>query len=464
TGFAVGVHVLRNLLETWWDGMYPPKKRKKGRINILNWWDDKLQQLLSEREAETWPAKQRKELLDDLDGIDALIADKLEDGPMLRPLQTAVAQLLNEEVEAPPPPSEPEPVAATEEAGKDAPPDPEEAVVQKQAEPEESEPIAAEPTKQKKSPPKPVPAPVAVVEDGDAAVYLRQGLDLLGRAASHVFQVDTSGMLPYQLNRLVAWSEIDELPPSTDAVTMLPPPDEQIVSMLETMFQAENWQDLLSTAESRVREYLFWLDLSYYSARALSGLGHGLAAQAVENETRLHVLRLPGIESLAFSDALPFASQQTRDWLTAAPVTQGRTSPPETAASGDREQDVAQDVDEAARLCAGSGIQAALAWLAEQKKAAGSPRREFMYDVGFCRLLFQADRTEMALSFAEKLLMLIDLHDLEKWEPELAVRGLIEACRCLRKSGEEEEIIALKRKQIAERLALLAPDQMLTLV
>ncbi|RWX42965.1 hypothetical protein H206_00451 [Candidatus Electrothrix aarhusensis] len=89
-----------------------------------------------------------------------------------------------------------------------------------------------------------------------------------------------------------------------------------------------------------------------------------------------------------------------------------------------------------------------------------------MYDVGFCRLLFQADRTDMALSFAENLLMLIDRHKLEQWEPELAAQGLVQICRCLLKTddGESEGETVQKRKQVADRLALLAPDQMLSLI
>jgi type VI secretion system protein VasJ len=460
-GFAVGAHILRNLLETWWDTMYPPKKRKKGRINILNWWDDKLQQLLAEQETVIWPQEQRQQLLDDLDGIDALIADQLEDGPMLRPLKDAVSRLVDEE--APPPEPEPEPEEEPEE--EPAPPQPKE-------EPAKAAP--AEPPKQEQKKPKPQPKPspppvsIPAGDAGDAEVYLRQGLELLGRAATHVFQADPSRPLPYQLNRFVAWSELDELPPATNNITMVPPPNEQIVSILETMYRSENWGDLLEAAESRVREHLFWLDLSYYSFRALKGLGHMLAAQAVENETRLHILRLTGSESLSFSDERPFASPQTKDWLASAPAVQTGTasSAPEAASGGEKKQDVIQDVEEAVRLSAGSGIQEALTWLVEQKKVAGSPRKEFMYDVGFCRLLFQADRTDMALSFAENLLMLIDRHKLEQWEPELAAQGLVQICRCLLKTddGESEGETVQKRKQVADRLALLAPDQMLSLI
>ena len=465
-GFAVGIHILRDLLETWWDDMYPPKKRKKGRINILNWWNDKLQQLLTEQNTETWPKEQRQQLLDNLDAIDGLIADKLEDGPMLRSLTGTVSQLLNEEA----PPPEPEPLAEPEKIKQETPPEqpPKKEEIQKQSEKNSAETASppTEPPKPKNPPVKSSPAPVSVPDGADANVYLQQGLELLGRAATHVFQADSSKVLPYQLNRFVAWSELDELPPAVNGVSMVPPPNDQIVSILETMFRAENWEDLLEAAESRVREHLFWLDLSYYSFRSLKGCGYMLAAQAVENETRLHVLRLPGLESLFFSDERPFASQQTKSWLASAPAAQEKAvsqADAPSAAEGDYEHEVSQDVEEAARLCAGSGIQSALAWLSEQKKTASSPRRQFMYDVGFCRLLFQADRTEMALSFAEKLLMLIDCHKLEKWEPELAAQGLLESCRCLLQAGDEEEV-SQKRKQIFERLSLLAPDQMLSLI
>ena len=459
-GFAVGIHVLKNLMETWWDNMYPPKKRKKGRINILNWWEDKLKQLLGEQKTETWPKDRRQQLFDDLDAIDALIADKLEDGPMLRSLKDTVSQLLNEEA----PPPEPEPVAEPEQTEQENPPEPEPSQPPKQE--EEAPEVVAPPPKPKKPPAKPAPAPVSVPDDADADVYLNQGLDLLGRAATHVFQANPSKILPYQLNRFVAWSDLDELPAAANGVSMVPPPNEQVVSILETMFRAENWDDLLEAAESRVREHLFWLDLSYYSFRALKGRGYMLAAQAVESETGLHILRLPGIESLSFSDERPFASQQTKGWLAAAAQAQDKAvSQIDTpSAAGNQERNIiSQDVEEAARLCAGSGVQAALSWLAEQKKNACSPRREFMYDVGFCRLLLQADRIEMALSFAEKLLRLIDCHKLEKWEPELAVQGLLEACRCLLQAGDKEAIVE-KRTQVAERLSLLAPDQMLSLM
>uniref|UniRef100_UPI00405635D3 type VI secretion system protein TssA n=1 Tax=Candidatus Electrothrix sp. TaxID=2170559 RepID=UPI00405635D3 len=446
-GGAVGIHILRNLLETWWDSMYPPKKRKKGRINILNWWDEKLRQLLSERKTETWSSEQRTQLLDDLEGIDTIIANKLEDGPMLRSLQATVSRLVTEK------PKETAPTDSLKDAE------------QKQQDGVRAEPVSPGPPNQEhpqQPKPSPTPAPVSISEEDDANAYLRQGMELLKRAANHVFESDMSAILPYQLNRLIAWSEIDELPSNTDRVTLVSPPNKQIISMLEKMFKAKNWEDLLSAAESRVREHLFWLDLSYYSAKALNELGHSLAAQAVENETRLHILRLPGIESLSFNDKFPFATQQTKNWLVAESAVQKKNLSLEATGSGDNKQGVTQDLEEAGRLCTASGLETGLSWLSGQKKNAVSLRQQFLYDVGFCRLLIQEDCMDMARSFAQNLLGQIDHHGLEKWEPKLAAQGLNASYECFRRIDGEET--AYQKKCIGDRLALLAPEQMLSLI
>ena len=449
-GFASGVHVLRTLLETWWDTMYPPKKRKKGRINILNWWDEKLRQLLPERENETWPSEQRQQLLDDISAIDTLLADKLEDGPMLRGLENAVGRLLDEKIEEAEVEPEPEPVVEQATAGEnDPPPEP-------QITPPAKKDSPIEPPPKPVAQPEPTPAPATPTDEADDE-YLNQGLQLLGRAVWPLFQADPSQVLPYQLSRIVAWSGLETLPAATGGLTLVRQPEKQIVSLLEEMAQSEKWENLLSAAESRIREHKFWLDLSYYSATALRGLDHSLAAQAVENETRLHVLRLANIETLSFKDNLPFASQKTRSWLHAVPTQQTESAPP----GSDQEHSIGKDVEEAAQLCSGSGMQVGLSWLVKQKKTAGSPRREFMYEIGLCQLLLQVNRLDMALSFSEKIIMTIDLHGLEKWEPKLAVQGLVAACQCLGQAGDEE-VLVQQRKKILDRITLLAPEQALT--
>ena len=38
SGLLQGVTVLSDLVSTYWDTFYPPKKRMRGRINALKWW------------------------------------------------------------------------------------------------------------------------------------------------------------------------------------------------------------------------------------------------------------------------------------------------------------------------------------------------------------------------------------------------------------------------------------------
>lgn len=445
-GFTVGIHILRDLLDSWWDTMYPPKKRKKGRINILNWWDSKLREQLDGRDTETWSADKRQQMLDDIGAIDELLADKLEDGPILRPLVNIISRLVDEEA--------PEPVAEEEQALEGEKP-----VQESNQAPQKAETAQTTAPKAAAEPPP--------VTTGNEDEYLSQGIGLLGRAATHLFQKDHVNPLSYQINRLVAWSDINGLPPATDGASMVPPPDESVVSLLKGLYQSKNWPDLLEAAESRVRQHLFWLELSYYSCTALEKTGASLAARAVSNDTRLFIHRIPGLELLRFNNDLKFASAAARSWLS-----QAATAPSSEQGTGDRnvetdgsgaEAAITADVAEAEKMCTDSGIQAALSWLGKRKNRIGSFRLQCMYDIGFCRLLIKVDQQSLALAFAKKLLSVVDDYSLEQWEPELAVQALLAAYPCI--EAHDEDAQADQEKQlIVERIGRLAPDQMISLL
>ncbi len=455
-GFAVGIHIIRDLLDSWWDTMYPPKKRKKGRVNILNWWDSKLREQLDGRDTETWSADNRQQMLDDINGIDELLADKLEDGPILRPLVNIVSRLVDEEA--------PEPVAEEEPASEEEKPSQESTQAPQKQEPTQT----TVPVSSLKANPAPkTAAETPPVATGNEDEDLSQGIGLLGRAATHLFQKDHVNPLPYQINRLVAWSDINGLPPATNGASMVPPPDESVVSLLKGLYQSKNWPDLLEAAESRVRQHLFWLELSYYSCTALEKTGATLAAQAVSNDTRLFIQRIPGLELLRFNNDLKFASAPARNWLSqaaAAPAVEQGTGDRrlETGGSG-TEAAITADVAEAEKMCADSGIQAALSWLGKRKKRIGSFRLQCMYDIGFCRLLIKVDQQSLALAFAKKLLSVVDDYSLEQWEPELAVQALLAAYPCIEPHDDDAQ--AEQEKQlIVERIGRLAPDQMISLL
>ena len=45
-GFILGTQILKDLTATFWDNLYPPKKRKRGRINAFKWWYDRAESFL----------------------------------------------------------------------------------------------------------------------------------------------------------------------------------------------------------------------------------------------------------------------------------------------------------------------------------------------------------------------------------------------------------------------------------
>ncbi|MFC1853613.1 type VI secretion system ImpA family N-terminal domain-containing protein, partial [candidate division CSSED10-310 bacterium] len=81
SGFEQSIVILKDLLETYWENMFPPKKRMKKRINAVNWWKEKIEESVPSLQAETWPSERRAEFLDNLNTVDQFLGDKSEDAP-----------------------------------------------------------------------------------------------------------------------------------------------------------------------------------------------------------------------------------------------------------------------------------------------------------------------------------------------------------------------------------------------
>ncbi len=89
------------------------------------------------------------------------------------------------------------------------------------------------------------------------------------------------------------------------------------------MYRSGSWKNLLTACESRVTQFLFWLDLSRYAAEALENLGMKAASAEVAGLTVLYVKRLPGIERLTLPTAHLCRSRHER-WLAAADSAPGQ--------------------------------------------------------------------------------------------------------------------------------------------
>lgn len=441
TGLEQSAHVMRDMLENFWEVLYPPKRRMRGRKSAIEWWVEKVVASLAGITPEKWPNVRREIFLEDLNAVDYFLGQNMEDAPVLGALLQAVGGKIETEPE--PGPAPPKPVA-----GPAPPPPPPQA--------------ASTPSKPAPTPPPGRPAAPAAAgpADTDPARLLEQGLALLDRASGILMQQNPCQARVFLLNRLVAWLPVDELPPATAGKTMIPPPDGQVVAAMDNLCRAADWAGLLAAAESRVVQYLFWLDLSRYAAEALAGLGHPETSRRVAAETLQYVQRLPGIERLGFSDGTPFANPDTLAWLAELARQSG---PGDGGDAGSRAgQEIQTALAEAQQLIRDNKLGQALDGFHDRMNHAVSGRTRCLWEISLCRLLFQARKPRLAAPYLKELLALLDRHQVEQYEPELAVEALTVILTGLRLQEENKDEALIEK--VINRISWLSPARALDFV
>ena len=439
SGLAGGVHVLRDLLENFWETMYPPVKRMRGRVNAFAWWHERIDARMPDFTAETWPKEKKETFAGDLAFIDSFLAEKTEDAPILRGMNDRIAGLIEIEPEPSPEPAEAAPPVAGAEA-----------------------PVGAPPAKPGAKPaPASAPAPSSEGADGDGDKLLRQGFDILGRASTLLLKKEPLSIVPFRLNRIIIWLPVQNLPPATEGKTMIPPPEEQVISSLRSLYQSGNWRELMLTAEGLVRQYLFWFDLSRYVAESLDQLRYSAIGETVARETAGFVKRLPGIEKMAFSDGAPFADDETKEWLKAAAQMGGGGGSFSSAGSG-IEQIVENEIAEAQKLIMDNKMNAALNAFIVKVNQASSVRERFLWKIGLCKLLSRVKKPQLVVPYIQEILSILDEYKIERWEPVLAVEGLALALSGLRLQGEKKDDELIEK--VLNRISALDPARAIELL
>jgi type VI secretion system protein VasJ len=443
---AVGVHILRDLVETYWDGLYPPKKRLRGRLNALDWWQERAKAALAGFGPEPLPAQTIEALTADLTALDQTLAEKAEDATPLAPLIEAVSRLPVQEPE-PAPETAPRP-AAPGLAG---------------AAPGPASQSASAPAAPSAPPVTPPAAPAAAAAEA-AKGQVEAGLDLLFGACDALWHVDPASPVPYRLARLAAWLPLAGPPPAQGGKTLLPAPPAQVRNALDQTLASGNFLAAIASAESRVREFRFWLDLSRLTAEGLRSLGPAYAGalDALETETALFVRRFPGLANLAFADGTPLADEKTRFWLSRlgrAPANDAAGQDgPAAASDGDTVEAV---LAKARDLAANNQAVAAASLLQASLGSARSGRMRLRWRIGLAEILLGAGHPESARPLIDQMLADLDAHALDAFDPDLAVAALATAHQGLA-SGPDEASTA-KAREVLARIMRLDPARGLRL-
>ncbi|UCF85344.1 MAG: type VI secretion system protein TssA [Desulfobacteraceae bacterium] len=409
-GLVDGLVLIHDLIANYWDSMFPPKKRMRGRLGAIEWWIEKTETALSGVKPQTVAAETLDTVQTTLLQIDALLKGHLPEPPLLRPIQRALEGI----------PS----------------------VSEKETEAQHS-PV----TEQARSVPTPVPefeierdSPKAIYEiaepetlatEQDAQKVITSCMQKVRKAATFLLENDPTNAMAYRHRRIAAWSLVSGLPPESNGQTQIQPPAPQIRQSLLEFGDEGNWNAVILSAEPRLSQFIFWFDLNRFVAEALNNLGDGYqkAHDAVREETAFFIHRSPGLVDLRFSDGTPFADSETRQWLkdiamTAGSVMDVAVPTPKTDQSADDNDRMANTLAEAQTLAKKKKLLDAVQLLQTELKNCVSQQETLMWRMALCRMLTGSKRIDMALPHLDLILNDIETYRLESWDPPLALDGL----------------------------------------
>lgn len=440
-GLLNGLVLLNDLLHAFWEDMFPPLKRMRGRAQALGWWIERTEAVIGEiTDLAPVSVETQQELSATVEALYDLISEKCPDAPSLRRILEFV-RALPVETEAQPEPSEAAPQPTPQPAEKN-----------------EQQPLPTQPEQQ--------PPPQAAAAFSTQTLTNQHEVNSLLAAVieKNYLLVDFMLATPtpepawYRLNLLSAWFEIRKLPPATDQRTLIPPPDRQITNSLVVMKGAGNWGGVIKSGCYTIRRYPFWLDMNRWVAEALGMMGETFreGKQAVEEETALFVRRFGEIENYTFNDGTPFADSQTKNWLHTLDGKSGGAGQAAIPASGD---DLAVHVAEEFSRCRefmNSGKQGqGLSQMQTFLQASRSGRERYLWRLSMVQLLALSGMEKLALPHLFELMKDYDAYRLEEWDPDMALHALRTVWSVLRTQNDPES--QRKADEILSRIAMLSP-------
>ncbi len=441
-GLAVGLKVFADLLENFWDNLFPPKKRLRGRLAAVEWWTERTELGLEKLGNQPISPETYEQMMSSIQRIEACLNQYFDEPPSV----AAIARHL----ESLQPKEEPKP----EEPSESGPAEPQAKEARQQPAPAQAAP----------SPTPPAPEDIGTPED--AKKLMGFALQKLRQAISFLWETSPTTPGPYRWRRAIVWWQIEALPPSTDGKTKIPPPPAQIKNILLKLREELNWEGLLKACEARASEFVFWFDLHFWSAEAMNYLGetYEKAREALCAETAYFLHRVPGIDELAFSDGTPFASDETKKWLkeiamgkgvAMADALESSLKQPET----DADNLMAEEIKKAQTLAKRKKIVDAVRLLQDHMQESITAKDRLLWRLALCQVLMTGKKAFLAVPHLEQILEDIENYKLEQWDPELALKGLKIAFIGFDSQSDEE--LKSKAKEMLNRIAKINPAEAL---
>jgi len=416
-GFAIGLKMYLDLMERFWDELFPSMTRTRGRVRSIEWWIEKAEAALKNTGDLSFSTEQLALIRDSLNKLDIFLAEHLENAPSL----AAIKDFFNGIS------------AAAEET------DQVDSALRTMSEVQMETPSVPMPELEREE--------IArhISSHQEAGNVLSDGLNKIRDAAFYLFQRDPTGPHAYRLTRKAAWYGVEELPPAINGRTRIPPPSALEKNLLFDLRNRSDAEALLKAAEARLPQYIFWIDLNRLSAEALSRLGtrYEKAHDALCQETAFLLHRLPGLEDLSFSDGTPFATPETRQWLEGILFRGSTLTPPVAVLSDVAEKEeldvtIGASVEEIQLLIRKGKLIEAMEEIQRKLRDCFSIREKLLWRLAISRMLVDIGKSKLALSQVDQIMIDIEMHGLEMFDPNLALAGLRLAWHALEAQAEQK--------------------------
>lgn len=442
-GMAEAVKGGRLLIDTFWEELYPAKRRMRGRGSALQFISDRLGDWMEGAEFEEDDREALISARNDLKAIQDFVLQEMgEHAPslsgLLKKFDKAIKKL-----------PDPEPAPEAE---------------QQAIEDEEGETTATA-SSQKKESTRPSAEPAEIASDSDAE-------NAITRASTYFRTEDRTDPVPYRLMRTIRWGVLQKAPPNEGGTTRIEAPRAQRRDYLSGLLKQEEYETLVEEAESTFQggSFHFWLDLQRLLASAMEALGKPYedARTAVMFDTALLVQRLPVLPTLAFSDGTPFASPLTTEWLEmqVQPLlgSDGETVTGQAVADGS--MPATEHYEEARQRLTSGDLAGALDHMEDGAAQDTTQKERFYRRFYVASLCLKGGMPTVALPLLEELDELITRHALDTWNPSLALEvwtALHQACNQLTQQvrAEERDALAARADDAFEKICRIDVRQAL---
>lgn len=310
-----------------------------------------------------------------------------------------------------------------------------------------------------------------------AATPIQSGRDLLDQAkllANYLRNQQNGWLAGHRLMKSVRWDTIHQVPPQDQhGCTRLATPRSEARAQLKRLYLQQSWLELVEQADRLFAEGVnhFWLDVQWYLHQALlkSPAPWDGWASIITADLKQLLIRLPGLESLAWEDGTPFADDVTRQWIKHDVLEDGISGLHDLSVQDTAKVDqdsVLMLESEALTQADNEGLDTALAWLMSRPDIR-TARQKWLQQLVMARVAEQFSRHELALNVLQELDNQANQMSLADWEPQYLFEIKARQLQLLRNKSQRNDVnkshLQQKMTSLLAELTQLDPVRALVL-